>query len=174
MLQIEMIKWQGLTPCNGSLCSSVPAPGSMPLCNDSKGWTRSTRRLQNSQHEAQEGRSKDLPGWLWYPDLALVLGGYYVISRGHFQPIFSYAKYETLRFASQVWQQMGSFLQSQWVLNCSSKQHPFLRFPALLPSLACQLPHSWPGVLPNWDTFPVTLIPQKICFCEAEISQLCF
>lgn len=174
MLQIEMIKWQGLTPCNGSLCSPVPAQGSMPLCNDSKGWTRSPRRLQNSQHEAEEGTSKDLPGWLWYPDLAFGFGRILHHLSRSLPAYFSYAKYETLRFASQVWQQMGSFLQSQWVLNCSSKQHPFLRFPALLPSLVCQLPHSWPGVLPNRDAFPVTLIPQKICFWEAEISQICF
>lgn len=42
-LQIEIMKWQVLTARNGSLCSSVPFQGFMPLHNDSKGWNRSLR-----------------------------------------------------------------------------------------------------------------------------------
>lgn len=133
-----------------------------------KAGTGHQGRLWNFQHGAEEGTSKHLWGWLWYADLAFGFGridhllrslsACYLISYR-----FSYAKSETMQFAFRLWQQMGSFLQSQWVLNCSFKQHPFLSFLALL--LLRSVPAStfltW-GPAKLWF-IPYCINPKKSC-----------
>lgn len=164
MLQIEIMKWQGLTACNGSLCSSVPAQGSMPLRNDSKGWNRSPR-------EALE-----FPAWGWGGDkqtsvrMALVhwsclwfwedTTSCLEVPSSLCFPMLNLKPCNLPSDCDNKWD-FSSSLSECWTAVLSSTHFSPSEHYCL--SLVCQLPHSWPGVLPNCDTFPVTLIPQKIC-----------
>lgn len=73
MLQAEIMKWQGVTLCNVSLCSAMTAEGSMPVCGDSKGWNRSPREALEFPAQGW-GRDKHVSEWLWHADLAFGLG----------------------------------------------------------------------------------------------------
>lgn len=73
MLQAEIMKWQGVTPCNVSLCSAMTAEGSMPVCDDSKGWNRSPREALELPAQGWR-RDRHVSGWLWHADLAFGLG----------------------------------------------------------------------------------------------------
>lgn len=88
MLQAEIMKWQGVTLCNVSLCSAMTAEGCMPVCDDSKGWNRSPREALEvpAQGWGRDKHMSEFSGTLISP---LVRGGYYIISWGPFQPSFS-------------------------------------------------------------------------------------
>lgn len=135
-LQAEIMKLQGVTPCNVSLCSAMTAEGSMPGCDDSKGWNRSPREALELPAQGEEGTNTCQSGFgmLISP---LVWGGYYIIFWGSFQPNFLKLN---LKPCNMTLRTNEILPQSQWLLNYSFKTAPISQLPSTTASSWCAFP----------------------------------
>lgn len=139
MLQAEIMEWQGVTPCNVSLCCAMTAEGSMPVCDDSKGWNRSPREALEFPAQGW-GRDKRvrvaLACWsrLWFGEDAT--SSLEVPSRPHF------LKLNLKPCNMTLWEQMRSSPQCQCVLNRSFKSAPISQLPGTAASSQCASSHN--------------------------------
>lgn len=160
MLQAEIMKWQGVTPCNISLCCAMTAEGSMPVCDDSKGWNRSPREALEFPAQGW-GRDKrvrvSLACWsrLWFGEDATSF--LEVPSRPHF------LKLNLKPCNMTLWEQMRSSPQCQHVLNCSFKAAPISQLPSTAASSQCASSHNPDlGPVPLW-CIPCCIFLPEIC-----------